>query len=196
MVFSQNSVLAAETSTSSEISVNTNTVFVNPLKFDTVEGLLSNLLSSLQKIIVVLSLVFIVYGAVLYIISAGNSGMIEKAKSAITSSLIGLTLGIAAPSFLKEISGLLGWTGETSEEVEKAQTLTQISLNVLDFLLALVGILSVLMLVLGGIMYLSSAGNENQIDRGKKIALNSIIGIVISLSAMVLVKRIALFFVG
>jgi len=74
--------------------------------------------------------------------------------------------------------------------------LTDISLNVLNFLLASVGILSVIMLVVGGVMYLSSAGSEDRIDQGKKIVTNAIIGIIISLSAMVLVRQIALFFVG
>lgn len=169
-------------------------VFTNPLQFDSVEGFLSHFLTVLQRIIVMLSLVFIVIGAVMYIISAGNSGMIEKAKTAITSSLIGLTLGIAAPSFLKEISLVLGWTGSTTPEVEAALTLTEISLKVLNFLLSMVGILAILMLVLGGVMYLSSAGDEDRIDSGKKITKNAIIGIIISFSAMVLVRQIAEFF--
>ena len=170
------------------------TVFTNPLAFDTVEGFLSHFLTVLQQIIVTLSLVFIVVGAVMYIISAGNSGMVEKAKGAITASLIGLALGIAAPSFLKEISFVLGWGPTGSAEVDQALTLTQIALNVLNFLLAAVGILSILMMVLGGAMYLTSAGNEDRIQSGKNIAKNAIIGIIISLSAMVLVRQIAEFF--
>ena len=172
------------------------TIFKNPLAFDTVEGFLSHFLTVLQQIIVTLSLVFIVVGAVMYIISAGNSDMIGKAKGAITASLIGLALGIAAPSFLKEISFVLGWGPTGSQEVDDALTLTQIVLNVLNFLLAAVGILSILMMVLGGAMYLTSAGNEDRIQSGKNIAKNAIIGIIISLSAMVLVRQIAVFFMS
>lgn len=50
------------------------------------------------------------------------------------------------------------------------------------------------MLVIGGIMYLMAAGNEDQIDRGKKIVKYSIIGILIALASLVLVKQVAGFF--
>ena len=186
---------ATPTTTGASQMVDGGSVFTNPLQFYSVEGFLMNLLSVLRQIIVVLSLVFVVIGAVMYTISAGGS-MVETAKKTITSALIGLAIGIAAPSFLKEISIVLGWTGETSPDVVAAPTLTDISLNVLNFLLASVGILSVIMLVVGGVMYLSSAGSEDRIDQGKKIVTNAIIGIIISLSAMVLVRQIALFFVG
>ncbi|EKE16015.1 MAG: hypothetical protein ACD_11C00054G0005 [uncultured bacterium] len=170
------------------------TIFANPLAYDSIEEFLLHFLSVIQQIIAILSLIFVVIGAVMYVISAGNSGMVEKAKSTITYSLIGLALGIAAPSFLKEISTILGWTGATSEQVERALTLTQIAMRVLNFLMSAVGILAVLMLVLGGAMYLSSAGDEDRIDMGKKIVKNSLLGIVISFSALILVRQIAIFF--
>jgi len=187
--------IAAEAD-SAETPAASGAVFTNPLEFDTVEGFLTHFLSVLQKIIVILSLVFIIIGAIMYIVSAGNSGMAEKGKNTITSALVGLALGIAAPSFLKELSIILKWGGATTPEVAAALTLTQIAMNVLNFLLAAVGILSILMMVLGGVMYLSSAGNEDLIDRGKEITKNALIGIIISFSAMVLVRQIAQFFVN
>ena len=84
------------------------TSFTNPLQFQTVDKLLSQLMGALQKIIVTLSLLMIVYGAVLYVISGGGK-QIETAKGAITAALVGLAIGLAAPSFLKEISIILGW---------------------------------------------------------------------------------------
>lgn len=167
--------------------------FTNPLAFDTVEDVLDSVLSTLQGIIVTLSLVFIVIGAVLYITSAGDEGRIKTAKAAITASMIGLALGIAAPSFLKEISGVLGWTSLPSA-ASGALTLSEIAMNVLDFLLAIVGVLAIIMLVIGGMMYLTAAGSEDQIDTGKKIIKFSIIGIAVSLAALVIVSQIAAFF--
>ncbi len=82
----------------------------------------------------------------MYIISAGNDDMMKKAKGAITASLIGLAIGIAAPSFLKEIYTIFGGNGS---EVDTSQlagpTLTQIAMNFLNFLLSIVGILALIM---------------------------------------------------
>lgn len=170
-------------------------VFGNPLQFDTVEEVLNSILGTLQGIIVILSLVFIVIGAVLYITSAGNDKQMETAKGAITASMIGLALGLAAPSFLKEIGTVLGWGAVDSSSVAGAQTLSQIATNVLNFLLSVVGVLAIIMLVVGGIMYLTAAGDEDRIDTGKSIVKYSIIGIAVALAALVIVSQIAAFFV-
>lgn len=162
----------------------------NPLGYSTVQDMLGKLLDALQGIIVTLSLVFIVIGAVLYIVSAGDEGRIKTAKAAITASMIGLAIGIAAPSFLKEISGILGWTGP-SAAVSAAPTLLEIIQNVLNFLLSLVGVLAIVMLVWGGVMYLTSAGDEKRADTAKSIVKFSIIGIAVALASLVLVTQIA-----
>jgi hypothetical protein len=164
------------------------------LAFNTVEQVLDSILGTLRSIIVILSLVFIVIGAVLYITSAGDEGRMKTAKGAITAAMIGLAIGLAAPSFLKEIGSVLGWGAVNSSAVAGAVTLSQIATNVLNFLLSIVGILAIIMLVVGGIMYLTAAGDEDRIDSGKKIVKYSIIGIVVALAALVIVSQIAAFF--
>lgn len=167
--------------------------FRNPLEFDTVEGVLGAILDALQGIIVTLALVFIVVGAVLYVTSAGNDKQIELAKNAILASMIGLALGIAAPSFLKEIATILGW-GETPSSVSGATGILGILLNVLNFLLSILGVLAIIMLIIGGFMYLTSAGNDEMIDRGKKILIWSIVGVLVALGSLIIVNQIATFF--
>jgi hypothetical protein len=168
--------------------------FKNPLAYDTVEGVLDSILGTLRAIIVTLALVFLVVGAVLYITSAGNETQMKVAKGAIVAAMIGLAIGLAAPSFLKEISQVLGWTSVNNPDVSGALTLSQIALNVLHFLLSVVGILAIIMLVVGGIMYLTSAGSEDRAETGKKIVLYSIIGILVALASLVIVSQIAEFF--
>lgn len=170
------------------------TSFTNPLQYNTVQDVLGGLLSALQGIIVILSIIFIVIGAVMYVTSGGNSKQIESAKSAITAAMIGLAIGIAAPSFLKEISGILGWNSAPAD-VSGAISLTQILTNVLTFLTGIVGILSIIMLIIGALMYLTSAGDEDRIDDGKKIVKYSIIGIIVAFAALVIVKQVAALFV-
>jgi hypothetical protein len=194
-----------------QCNVTGNTIeFCNPLAFNSVQGVLGSLLNSLQGIIVAISIVFIVIGAVLYITSAGDEERIKTAKKAITASLVGLAIGIAAPSFLKEIYTILGGTptvdctgltGADLTNCEAANTtlnaglpLATIVLNVLNFLLSIVGALAIIMMIVGGVMYLTSGGDEEKIKSAKKITLYSIIGITVALAALVLVKAVAKFF--
>jgi glucose uptake protein GlcU len=61
-------------------------------------------------------------------------------------------------------------------------------------LLGIAGILALIMIVIGGIVYLTSAGDPERADRGKKTFTYSVIGIIIALSAMVIIRQIAEFF--
>jgi hypothetical protein len=170
-------------------------IFKNPLQFNTVQEVFGSLLGALQGIIVTLSLIFIVLGGLMYITSAGDDKRMSAAKAAITAAVIGLVIGIAAPSFLKEISLVLGWN-DTASSVGNSLSLTEIALNVLNFLLSLVGILGLIMLVIGGFMYITAAGDEKRIDSAKDMVKYSVIGIAIALAAMVIVRQVASFFDG
>ncbi len=149
-------------------------------------------LSALQGIIVTLALVFLVLGGVLYVISAGDEGRIKTAKAAITAAMIGLAIGIAAPAFLKEIYGVLGAPAPAA--VSGATSLGTILQNVLNFLLSMVGILAIIMLVIGGLMYFAAAGDEKRADTAKSIVKFAIIGIAVALASLVIVTQIAKFF--
>jgi type II secretory pathway component PulF len=168
---------------------------MNPLKWNDINTFLCSLLNFLQGFIVTLALIFIVIGAFMYITSAGDTGRVETAKKAIFGALIGLALGIAAPAFLKEIANLLGWAGIAAcAGVGTNLTLVQIVGRILNFLLSIVGVASLIMLIVGAFMYLTAAGDEGRIDSGKSIVKYAIIGIIVALSALVLVRLVASFF--
>jgi len=168
--------------------------FSNPLGFSTVQEAVGAFLAALQGIIVLLALVFLVLGGVLYVISAGDEGKIKTAKGAITAAMIGLAIGIAAPSFLKEISTILNWGGPVPAGVTAAPSLATILTNVLNFLLSIVGILAIIMMVIGGLMYFAAAGDEKRAETAKTIVKYAIIGIAVALASLVAVTQIAKFF--
>lgn len=68
---------------------------------------------------------------------------------------------------------------------------TDLLLAIVEIALAVVGLLSVLFLVIGGIRYITAHGNEEQAEAAKKTVTNSIIGLVIALLAFVVVSVIA-----
>jgi hypothetical protein len=183
----------ASFSLAAPLAGNNNIVFENPLQqHDTVDTLLAALLDRLQGIIVIISMVFIVIGGLLYMTSAGNESRMTMAKGAILASVIGLAIGVAAPSFIKEIYLALG--NSAPAEVVASPSIGQIALNVLNFLLGIVGIIAIIMLVLAGMMYLTSAGSESRIETAKKMTTWSVVGIAIALAALIIVRQVANFF--
>jgi TRAP-type C4-dicarboxylate transport system permease small subunit len=171
--------------------------FFNPLKFGTVEGVLTAVLGQLRNIIVILAIIFIIIGALMYITSTGNESRMTLAKSAILAAMIGLALAIAAPSFLKELAAILGWQNviDASNSVQGAQSFTEIAGKVLNFLLSVVGVIAIITLIFGGFTYLTAAGDEGRAETGKKIVTYAVIAIAVALSALVLVTQVTKFFV-
>lgn len=192
-----------------QLALADNITFANPLLYNTVEGFLGVFLQYLQGIIVVISIIFIVIGALMYMFAGVNKGMIETGKKAITASIIGLAIGVAAPSFLKEIYKILDVTdpcATITEAVAKAAceadqaklaaaaSLAEIAFNTLNFLLSITGVLAMLILVIGGIMYLTSAGDQKKTEDAQKLIKYAIVGLLIAILSLVIVKQVALLF--
>lgn len=167
--------------------------FANPLKFTTVKEAVNALLGNLMGIIASISIVFIVIGGIMYMLSAGNENMIDKAKATISAAVIGLAISLAAPTFLKEIQNILGGKSAANADdwVNKAYTIKDIVISVLNLLLSVVGILAIIGMVIGGVFYLTAYGDEDRIDKGKKVLTASLIGIAVAFGAVVLVRQVA-----
>lgn len=168
------------------------TTFTNPLSVSTVSEVLGKVLSFLQGAIATVAVLFIVIGGILYMTSAGNEKNITRAKNCWTGAVIGMALALAAPSLLKDIRTVLGASGSSGNSaVDSGIGLKAIASNVLTLLLSIVGIIAIISMVIGGIMYMTSYGDDDRMQTGKKIFTYSIIGITISLASLVIIKQIA-----
>lgn len=83
---------------------------------------------------------------------------------------------------------------EAAGVIEDAVPLSKVLLNILNFLLSVAGIVGIIGLVVAGIWYLTAAGDEGRIRLAKKAALASVIGLIVILSAYVIVSQIGKFF--
>jgi len=75
--------------------------------------------------------------------------------------------------------------------IDEAPNISQLLLNILNFLLQIFGIIAIIALAVSGIFYLVSSGNEDQIKLAKKVSLYSIIGITVALTGMIIIKTIS-----
>lgn len=66
--------------------------------------------------------------------------------------------------------------------------------SLITILLGIAFSLTVIGIIVGGFVYLTSAGNEDRAERGKEIVTNSIIGLVVIILAFVIVQSINLLF--
>jgi hypothetical protein len=60
----------------------------------------------------------------------------------------------------------------------------------MNWLLIVVGILGVIGFVISGIIYLTAAGDEDQIARGKRTMIYSIIGVIVALLGVVIIQAV------
>lgn len=59
--------------------------------------------------------------------------------------------------------------------------------NAINYILGFAGALAVLFVIIGGIMYITSSGNDDNIKRAKSVLTNAIIGtIIIALSIVII----------
>jgi len=63
-------------------------------------------------------------------------------------------------------------------------------LTIVDYFLGFLGLLAVIMVVYGGVTYVSSAGNDEAVGKAKKIIMYALIGIVIIMLSFVSVNAI------
>ncbi|MCX6763245.1 MAG: pilin [Candidatus Moranbacteria bacterium] len=191
----KDNVVCVKNNTGSNSNSNSTTEFPNPLRFTKLNEVVNEVLKNLRADIIVLAIVFIVIGALMYMMSAGNEKMIERAKMTITAAVIGLAIALAAPSFLKEIMTILGGNPTTTENITASSTnimsVKDIAMGVLNLLLSIVGVVGIISLIVGGVIYLTAFGDEDRVSAGKRAMAYAIIGITLALGALVIVKQIA-----
>lgn len=69
--------------------------------------LISNIIKILLSFVGLLSVIFIIVGGIFYILSTGDPGRIERAKSIITNAIIGLIIALVSFAAVTFIAGAL-----------------------------------------------------------------------------------------
>lgn len=93
-------------------------------------------------------------------------------------------LPVAGAAILNPTDNLVG--GDTGGE----DTLRGLIMTMVNYFLGFLGLLAVIMVIYGGVTYVSSAGNEEAVGKAKKIIMYALIGIVIILLSFVLVRMV------
>lgn len=87
-------------------------------------------------------------------------------------------------------------TSTLAGPIGDAQPLAVGLTNILDFLLAIVGVVAIIGLVLAGLLYFFAAGDMRQVALAKRALQAGIVGIVIALGGYILIRTLATFIAG
>ncbi len=139
-----------------------------------------------SHIIFTLSVLTIITGGVIYIASEGNDTRIDAAKQVIKGAIISIVLVIisgTAINVLLEKPGA-GIDPRSSDDSFKALT------NTSSLFIGLAGGFTVVMLLFNGIKYITSSGDEEKIASARKGLTYSIVGLLICVTAFVVVRNV------
>lgn len=68
---------------------------------------------------------------------------------------------------------------------------TQLMLSIITLIQVMAGTFTALFLMIGGFLFITSGGNEEQAEKGKKILTNSVIGLVVIILSYAIVRIVS-----
>lgn len=116
------------------------------------------------------------------LINKARTGLVTAAGTA----LYGINTVMAQGGFLQPTDS----PGKVTEATGGEASARALVLTIVNFFLGFLGLIAVLMVIYGGVLILTSAGNPEQAGKGKKILLYAAIGIVIILLSFAFVSTI------
>lgn len=175
-------------------SVQAQIVFDNPLGSNTedpnnqVAGIIYSIVIWIQRGASVVAVLMVLIGGFMYLLSAGNSGMLEKAKKLLTYTFVGYAVIFGGSALLVEVMKVLGMQLGTPDDIKVGDLGTLIR-EVTIRLVQIISFLGVLMILISGVMFMTSESSDRR-DLAKKILQWAIIGIAVALLAWSIVEMI------
>lgn len=98
-----------------------------------------------------------------------------------------VVLSIFALPVLVSAQGNLNLGLEDAAQIGLGQRDLKESINaIIQIILSFLGILAVIIILWGGFIWMTAAGDEGKVDKAKKLIISGIVGIVIILSAYII----------
>lgn len=140
----------------------------------------ANILTDIIVASAYLVLGFVIYGGYLYTMSSGDPGKIASGKKTLSNAFIGLAIVLLSYLILNSIRIALGGAnlGEDCVRNQCVDPSTMIT-GAIQWAVGMVGIVSAIFVVYGGISYTISAGDPGKLKKAKDTILYALIGLII-----------------
>lgn len=180
--------------------INPNVLNSNPNSNDGLQKFIfqiaSNIIQIGLQLVVYITIFFILFGGFKLITSSGVESSVAEARKTIANASIGLVISISAIAIVNLLAGILIGQSSTQATINGASTgipvitADLVLRNGLNILYLLIGTLSVVMIIVSGITYVTSSGNEKSVSKAKNTILYSVIGLAVSILAFTITQFI------
>ncbi len=145
----------------------------------TVWTIVLNLVGDVVGILGFLTIGLVIWGGYQYMLSQGDAGKAAKGKMTIVHAMIGLIICILASTITRAIADILKETSGTN-----------IFIGVFNHAFTWAAIVAVIMIILGGIFYVTSNGDAGKVAKAKSTIIYAAIGLAISVAAIAIVNTV------
>lgn len=145
--------------------------------------------SYIKAIVGIVAIFFIVISGIQTVFAEGEEEAITKQRRSVLWIIVGLIL-IAIDKIIVENLFIQPVTQDDQLSVANVTSLINVVGRVLTFALGFVGLIAFGMLIYGAASMVANYGDEEMVEKGKKIIKNAIIGIIIAISAFTLVATL------
>ncbi len=148
----------------------------------------SNVFSDIVIIAAYLVLGYVIYGGYLYIFSGGEVEKLITGKKTLRNAFIGLAIVMTASIIINTIrvvligaNGMFGNCG-----LEKCVDPNDLITSIINWVIGVAGLISVVFVVEGGILYMTSSGDPSKLQKAKNIIIYALIGMAIVALALII----------
>lgn len=168
----------------------------------TLKGMIESIVNGVIAVGGVVAVIFIVVGGFNYMTSSGDAQKVQKAKATIMYACIGLA--IVALSFIIVnfvIVDLIGGGNAGGDDGvqtvgDNKHNLAELVGSIVRGVIAVLGVVCVIFMVVGGVNYMTSTGDAQKVEKGKKTLLYAAIGLVICVLAFAITNFVIYNLIG
>lgn len=145
----------------------------------------TNIFTDISVVAAYLVLGYVIYGGYLYMFSSGDPGKVASSKKTLIHAFIGLAIVMLSNVILNGIR--VAFIRDCS--LADANSCTDpgtIVLNAANWFIGISGVVSAVFIIVGGVGYVTSAGDPGKLQKAKTTLLYALIGlIIVGLSATI-----------
>lgn len=160
--------------------------------------ILANILTDMSVLAAYLVLGFVVYGGYLYIFSSGDPGKVQTSKKTLNRAFIGLAIVVLSNVILNAIRFAFLNSGQTWADCKlvgasagECLEPTVVIENALQWFVGTAGVVALIFVVVGGIGYVTSAGDPGKLQKAKNTIIYSLVGLAVVAVAELMVTFIS-----
>lgn len=154
--------------------------------------IVTNISTDITVLAAYLILGYVIYGGYLYMFSSGEASKVSAGKKTLLHAFIGLAIVMTANIIMNTIRVVLVSNGKMGDCVTtNCVNPGDMIMNIIGWVVAISGLVAVIFLIYGGILYITSTGDASKVKKAKDTILYAIIGLIIVALAQIISAFVA-----